>query len=127
MESSEKNNMGSNPLYKNKVAAVPTEAPVGVEKIREAPLTTGTGSNNSLATDGPLRQTINEDENLTNNDDAPEDEDPADDLGPDDDAEELFDDDFEVDGDSLDLNADIDDDDLDTLDGPLLDENNPRH
>jgi hypothetical protein len=148
MEMSENSAAGVNPLYKHKVAAATsTEATLGAESLKSTAQAGGTGSNQSLPTDGPLRQTTNDATNLSDNDDAPAETDPADDERPDDDVEDpgvissgnlpgddeegdeedLFDDDFEVDGDSADLNTDIDDDDLDTLDGPLLDENNPRH
>lgn len=147
MEMSENSSMGSNPLYKHKLAATANDAPFVAETNKSAPLASGTGANNSLPTDGPLRQSTNEGADLSDNDEAPAPADPADDESPDDDVEDpgvissgnlpgddeegdeddLFDDDFEVDGDNVDLNSDIDDDDLDTLDGPLLDENNPRH
>jgi hypothetical protein len=132
MEMSENSALGSNPLYKHKLAATSTEAPLATESPKPAPQTSGTGANRSLPTDGPVSQGTNEATDLSANGDAPAEADPADDESPDDHVEEgdeddIFDDDLEVDGDNVDLNSDIEDDDLDTLDGPLLDENNPRH
>jgi ribonuclease E len=108
--------------------------------------TGGTGSNRSLPTDGPLRQNLDDEPDLTDNDNLTDDETfeddldtgdddpdviPGDDFSDDDEEgdldDDLFDDELTLDGDSDDLNSDVDDDDLDTLDGPLLDENNPRH
>jgi len=147
MKSSVNSSSGVNPLYKNKRMANAAGETAGGDLTQSEVRADGTGSNHSLPTDGPLRQNIGDSTKLTDNDNASEDDGLPDDFGPDDDAEDpgvissgnlpgdddegdeddLFDDDFEVDGDSDDLNADIDDDDLDTLDGPLLDENNPRH
>ena len=141
------NTNGVNPLYNNKRGAE-AGADMSCNDYKQSEVRAdGTGSNHSLPTDGPLRQNIEDSTKLTDNDNTSEDDDFTEDFDADDDVEdpgvissgnlpgddeegdedELFDDDFEVDGDSDDLNADIDDDDLDTLDGPLLDENNPRH
>jgi len=91
------------------------------------PLTTGTGSNRSLATDGPLAQTIDDDDDdLTDIGTPLEDDDDEMVEGdiPDLDTDFDDDDDLLADDDDDDLN-DLDDDDLDTLNGPTKDINNP--
>jgi hypothetical protein len=96
------------------------------------PLTSGTGSNRSLATDGPLAQTLDDDDDdLTDigtpleddDDDELVDGDIPDDLDADfdDDDDLLADDDDDFDDDV----TNVHEDDLDTLDGPLRDINNP--
>jgi hypothetical protein len=130
MEMSENNSVGSNPLFKHTMAATSTEAPLANEPNKSAPQTGGTGANTSLPTAGSLSQTASEATNLSDNADAPADAEPAGDVGPDDDvndpgvnsSSDLPEDDEEGNQDN-----NIFDDDLDALDGPLLDENNPRH
>ena len=99
------------------------------------PLTTGTGSNRSLATDGPLAQTLDDDDDDDLTDiGTPLDDDDDDELV-DGDIPDDLDADFDDDDDLLSGDEDDDDyddditnvheDDLDTLDGPLRDINNP--
>lgn len=149
MENPQINTGDVNPLNPN--AAGSGDGSSNNDYQHSAAQTGGTGSNRSLPTDGPLRQNLDEEPDLTDNDNLTDDDEFEDELDtededaddedpgvissgnlPGDDQEddsdlELFDDDLELDGDTDDLNSDIDDDDLDTLDGPLLDENNPRH
>jgi hypothetical protein len=98
-----------------------------------APLTTGTGSNRSLPTDGPLAQTLDDDDDdLTDigtpleddDDDELVDGDIPDDLDADfeDDDDLIADDDDDFEDDDV---TNVHEDDLDTLDGPLRDINNP--
>lgn len=146
MKSSVKSS-GANPLFNSKLKADIGGGISGGEFKQSEVRADGTGSNQSLPTDGPVRQNMAESTELTDNDNTSDNDGVTEDFDADNNAEdsgvissgnlpgdedegdeeELFDDDFEIDGDSDDLNADIDDDDLDTLDGPLLDENNPRH
>jgi hypothetical protein len=144
MENPQINTGDVNPLNPNATGSNDGSSNGDYEKSEAQ--TGGTGSNRSLPTDGPLRQNLDDEPDLTDNDNLTDDETFEDELDagdddpdvissgnlPGDDEEDdsdqdLFDDDLELDGDTTDLNSDIDDDDLDTLDGPLLDENNPRH
>lgn len=98
------------------------------------PLTTGTGGNRSLATDGPLAQTLDDDDDDLTDIGIPLEDDDDDELGdgdiPDDLDADFADDDDLLAGDEDDDDFDDDitnvhEDDLDTLDGPLRDINNP--
>jgi hypothetical protein len=91
------------------------------------PLTSGTGGNRSLATDGPLAQTIDDDDDDLTDIGTPLEDDDDDELvgGDIPDLDTEFDDDDDLLADDDDDLTDVDDDDLDTLDGPLKDINNP--
>jgi hypothetical protein len=92
------------------------------------PLTSGTGSNRSLATDGPLAQTIDEDDDDLTDIGTPLEDDDDDELVEGDIPDDLdadFNDDDDLLADDDDDLTNVDEDDLDTLDGPLRDINNP--